>query len=116
MTGGTGVEVRLTLGAENDLEALYRYAVEPRSAAQAADLLDEIQSAIETLASFPNRGATPQELAILGVREYRQIIVSRYRIIYRVLDGVVYVLIIADGRRDMQSLLERRLLDPPMPP
>ena len=35
----------------------------------------------------------------------------RYRIIYRVLDKDVYVLLIFDGRRDMQSLLQRRLLD-----
>jgi len=34
-----------------------------------------------------------------------------YRIIYRVMDKTVYVLLIVDGRRDMQPLLERRLLD-----
>jgi toxin ParE1/3/4 len=34
-----------------------------------------------------------------------------HRIIYRVMDKKVYVLLIVDGRRDMQSLLQRRLLD-----
>jgi toxin ParE1/3/4 len=33
-----------------------------------------------------------------------------YRIIYRVIENNVYVLLIADGRRDMQTLLQRRLL------
>ncbi|RPJ74031.1 MAG: type II toxin-antitoxin system RelE/ParE family toxin, partial [Desulfobacteraceae bacterium] len=33
-----------------------------------------------------------------------------YRIIYRVMDKNVYVLLVVDGRRDMQSLLQRRLL------
>ncbi|MDO9351029.1 MAG: type II toxin-antitoxin system RelE/ParE family toxin, partial [Deltaproteobacteria bacterium] len=32
-------------------------------------------------------------------------------IIYRVMDKIVYVLLIADGRRDMQTLLQRRLLE-----
>jgi hypothetical protein len=31
-------------------------------------------------------------------------------IIYRVAEGQVNVMVIADGRRDMRSLLERRLL------
>jgi toxin ParE1/3/4 len=34
-----------------------------------------------------------------------------YRVIYRVLGNVVHVFLIADGRRDMQTLLHRRLLD-----
>ena len=34
-----------------------------------------------------------------------------YRVIYRVLGNVVHVFLIADGRRDMQTLLQRRLLD-----
>jgi toxin ParE1/3/4 len=33
-----------------------------------------------------------------------------YRLIYRVVDARVIVYLIVDGRRDMQSLLARRLL------
>jgi toxin ParE1/3/4 len=33
-----------------------------------------------------------------------------YRILYRVIGNKVYVLLIADGRRDVQTLLQRRLL------
>jgi toxin ParE1/3/4 len=43
------------------------------------------------------------------MREYREIFFKPYRIIYRVLEHNVDVLLIADGRRDMQSLLQRRL-------
>ena len=52
-----------------------------------------------------------KELLTLGIREYRQIFFKPYRIIYRVMEKNVYVLLIVDGRRDMQSLLQRRLLD-----
>ena len=34
-----------------------------------------------------------------------------YRVIYRVVDRDVAILLIADGRRDMQSLLATRLLE-----
>jgi len=63
-----------------------------------------------SLAEFPERGAYPSELLALGIQEYRELFVHTYRIIYRVINQSVYVLLIADGRRDMQQLLERRLL------
>jgi toxin ParE1/3/4 len=43
-------------------------------------------------------------------RDFRQLGLAPYRIIYRVIAQEVFVLLIADGRRDMQGLLERRLL------
>ena len=47
----------------------------------------------------------------LGIREYREIFFKPYRMIYRIADGTIYVLLFADGRRDMQALLQRRLLE-----
>lgn len=103
-------EVALTAGAEADLEALHDYMAETRSPEQADRLLNEILAAVESLEAWPERGAVPKELEALGIREFRQILVSPYRLIYRVIGMVVYVSVIADGRRDMQALLEQRLL------
>ena len=50
------------------------------------------------------------ELAAIGVTDYRQRAFKPYRIIYRIVGMKVYVYLVADGRRDMQSLLTRRLL------
>ena len=55
-------------------------------------------------------GAFPKELLAIGLKEYREIFFKSYRIIYRVMAENVYVLVIGDGRRDMQALLQRRLL------
>ena len=63
------------------------------------------------LSESPERGAYPKELVLLGIREYREVFFKPYRIIYRILDKNVYVLLIVDGRRDMQLLLQRRLLE-----
>ncbi len=46
----------------------------------------------------------------LGIQEYRQVFFKPYRAIYRVLDKKVVIYVIADARRDMQSLLSRGLL------
>ena len=103
--------VLLTYGAARDLDELFDY-IALHDAPQNADyVLEQIEKAFSTLAEFPGRGAYPKELLVLGIREYREIFFKPYRIIYRIMDKDVYVLLIIDGRRDMQTLLQRRLLD-----
>ena len=103
--------VLLTNDAARDLEELYDY-IALHDAPQKADyVLDQIEKAFSKLSEFPERGAYPKELLTLGIREYREIFFKPYRIIYRVIEKKVYVLLIVDGRRDMQLLLQQRLLD-----
>lgn len=64
----------------------------------------------EGLAQLPERGSYPKELVALGIKDYRQTAFKPYRVIYRVLGTRVVIYLIADGRRDMQSVLARRLL------
>ncbi|MGX2029110.1 MULTISPECIES: type II toxin-antitoxin system RelE/ParE family toxin [Methylocaldum] len=73
-------------------------------------MLDEIQHVFDSLAEFPKQGVYPRELSALGIHEYRELFFKPYRIVYRTIDDTVYVMLIADGRRDMQTLLARRLL------
>ncbi|ARO86652.1 RelE/ParE family toxin [Nitrosospira lacus] len=103
-------EVLLTDGAERDLESIYDYIAEFDSLASANYVLDRLLEIVETLATFPERGSHPKELLVLGIRDYRETFFKPYRVIYRVVEQHVYVYFIADGRRDMQSLLARRLL------
>jgi len=102
--------ILLTAGAERDLESLYDYLAEFDTPANAASVLDKLLNAIEELAAFPERGSVPKELATLGIQEYRQVFFKPYRIVYRQVGESVYVYLVADGRRDMQALLARRLL------
>ncbi len=102
--------VLLTNDAARDLEELYDYIAVHDAPQKADHVLEQIEDALTKLSEFPERGAYPKELLALGIHEYREIFFKPYRIIYRVVDSNVYVLLIVDGRRDMQSLLLRRLL------
>jgi len=104
------LEVVLTQDAERDLEDLYRYVAEFDSPTKADYVLDRLLEVAEKLASSPERGSIPNELRALGTREYRQVFFKPYRVIYRTLADRVLTFVIADGRREMQSLLARRLL------
>lgn len=103
-------QVFLTDDAAYDLEELYDY-IGAHDAPEKADyVLDRIEEAFSSLSENPERGAYPEELLAVGLREYREIYFKPYRIIYRVITDHAYVMVIADGRRDMQTLLQRRLL------
>ena len=102
--------VFLTNDAAGDLDELYDYIALHDAPQKAEYVLDQIERVFSRLSKFPERGAHPKELLALGIREYREIYFKPYRIIYRVIEKNVYVLLIVNGRRDMQALLQRRLL------
>jgi len=92
-------EVRLTADAVRDLEEI-----------KVTHVAASIEAAIAALKRYPQRGRHPTELLALGIRDYRETFFKPYRIVYFVEGKRVYVSLIADGRRDMQALLARRLL------
>ena len=102
--------VQLTDDAAYDLEEIFDYLSRQDAPGRAEHVLKRIEQAFHALSAFPERGGHPTELLELGIREYREVFFKPYRIIYRVVGDGVYVLVIADGRRDMRALLQRRLL------
>ncbi|HPL49036.1 MAG TPA: type II toxin-antitoxin system RelE/ParE family toxin [Smithella sp.] len=104
-------KVLLTADAVRDLEELHQYIIRHDTPGRAEQVLTKIEKIFKGLSEYPERGVYPGELSVLGIREYRQVFFKPYRLIYRISGDKVYVLLIADGRRDMQSLLQRRLLE-----
>jgi toxin ParE1/3/4 len=103
-------QVVITEGAERDLEDIVTYITKHDSPRSAEHVLSRILEIASSLAATPTRGSHPAELRALGEKEFRQVFFKPYRLIYRVIGKQVVIYLIADGRRDMQSLLARRLL------
>ena len=102
--------VQLTDGAAGDFEEICNTIERQDSPARANQVLDRIEEAFQGLSERPQRGRYPRELLDMGFRDYREVFFKPYSIFYRVIEKTVYVLVIADGRRGMQSLLLRHLL------
>jgi toxin ParE1/3/4 len=102
--------VELTEHALLDLDEIADYIALRDSPERAEHVARGIEKAYASLALFPHRGACPKELLEAGTREFREVHFKPYRILYRVHDVKVIVFLIADGRRDMQSLLTSRVL------
>lgn len=103
--------VFLTHDAARDLEELYGYISNHDAQGKAERVLENIEKAFATLSESPERGSFPKELLALGIRNYREVFFRPYRMIYQVSGRSVHVLLVVDGRRDMQTLLQRRLLE-----
>ena len=106
----TSFSVYLVSGARQDLLQLHRYVAGNDSLEKADKLIDDLQRTCSRLKTMPERGRILPELERIGIREFREIIFKPYRIIYGAVKSQVFVYCILDGRRDLQDLLEERLL------
>jgi toxin ParE1/3/4 len=102
--------VRLTRGAKTDIEDIDDYIARQESVARADAVLRDLEATYESLAGLPDRGSVPKELSGVGLTEFREVHIGPYRMIYRLAARNVIVHCVFDGRRDVQSLLQRRLL------
>ncbi len=105
-------QVHFVVDAELDLLEIYQYLVGAGVPRRAEKILDELESVCFSLEQMPERGHFPPELLRLGIRAYRELNHKVYRIVYQIVENDIYVHCILDGRRDMQSLLQERLLRP----
>ena len=102
--------VSIVADAEDDLFDIYRYVASADSIAKAERLIQILQELCLSLEEFPDRGHIPPELESIGVLDYLEVHYKPYRVIYQLLRNEVFVHCVLDGRRDMQTLLEQRLL------
>lgn len=102
--------VRLAEEAELDLIDIYRYISLQDSVENADYVLGQLESLCSRLTELPERGHIPPELDQISVTNYREVNFKPYRVIYEVIRQDVFIHCILDGRRDMSSLLQRRLI------
>jgi toxin ParE1/3/4 len=103
-------EVVLTQDAEHDLGEICAYIAKFDSVASADHVLKRILDVADKLTIDPERGSQPPELRAIGMRDFRQVFCKPYRVIYRIHEARVVIYLIADDRRDLQSVLAQRLL------
>ncbi len=72
--------------------------------------MDALEELCNGLAELPERGNAPKELRDLGITQYREIHDKTYRVIYQIIGDEVVIHCVVDGRRDMETLLHRRLV------
>ena len=103
-------KVNFISNAEDDLFEIYKYVYLNDSEDNAEKLYEKLYNKCLTLEASPERGRIPPELKLLEIEEFLEILYKPYRIIYQIIENKVFVHCILDGRREIQKLLEERLL------
>ena len=73
-------------------------------------IFESIKSKCKTLDQSPERGRVVPELKAYGIFSYRELIITPWRIIYRISDQKVFVLAVIDSRRNIEDILIERFL------
>jgi len=101
--------VNITQNAEDDLDEIILYIAQDNTQT-ALKILDRLQKKILSLKNCPERGRWVPELLDKNIKDYRELIESPWRIIYKIDAHDVYVLMIIDGRRNVSDILMKKLL------
>jgi len=104
------LKVNLLPEAEEDLFEIYKFVYLNDSEEKAEKLYSKLYDKCLYLQGFPERGHIPPELNLLDINDFLEIHFKPYRIIYRIIKKQVFVHCILDGRRDIQKLLQERIL------
>ena len=95
--------------AQRDLQTIVEF-IAADDVVAAANVLHKIESHVASLRQMPGRGRVVPELAAVRILTYRELVVSPWRVIYRVSGKTVYVLAVFDGRRNIEDVLLDRLV------
>lgn len=106
----TMFDVHVTRHAEEDVASILDYLLVQDAAEVAVELWQRFEDAFTSLKHYPARGHVPPELLEYPDRRIRELHVGVYRLIYRWFEKDVYILFVADGRRNIQDALLERVL------
>ncbi len=96
--------------AADDLKTIIEY-IAYENPLNAQQVLNKIRKKASSLFTLPERGRLVPELKDQGILQYRELIHSPWRIIYRISKNTVYVLSVLDSRRNIEDILLKRLLN-----
>lgn len=103
-------EVYWTGAAQRDLRGIIDYIARD-SVDKAKTVYADLKEKAADLRHLPLKGRVVPELRYFGILVYRELIVSPWRIIYKVEERRVWVLAVFDSRRNVEDILLDRLLE-----
>ena len=102
-------EIIWTNAAENDLKSIIEY-ISVDSPKNALKLLKKIKQRASNLYTLSERGRIVPELQEQGILQYRELVITPWRLIYRIAECEIYVLSVIDSRRNVEDILLNRFI------
>jgi len=96
--------------AEKDLFSIVKY-IATDNPSRAEKIFQKIKRQTSRLFHPATRGRIIPELQAQGVLQYRELVISPWRVMYRISGRSVLVLAVLDSRRNIEDILLWRLLN-----
>ena len=102
-------EILWTQSARDDLLEIAKYIARD-SVDIALKKIALVEEKVNSLRLFPFEGKIIPELEEYDDEKYKQIIIYPWRIIYKINLSSIEILMVIDGRRDLQDILFKKLM------
>jgi len=102
-------QIKWAAPAREDINEIIDY-ISQTNINYAVKILDKIEGRVKKLDLFPERHRIVPELEKHGYLLYREIIVDFWRIIYKIENNLVYIMLVIDSRRNLEDLILKKLL------
>ncbi len=93
--------------AKTDLSDIINY-IKKDSKQAARKVLINLKNIVNELYNFPDKGRVIPELERFSIKSYRELILSPWRIFYKIEGVNIKIIAIIDGRRNIEDILLRR--------
>lgn len=95
--------------AKNDLNQIIDYiALEKEDVAKSIYI--RIKEKVNSLKIMPNKNRIIPELQSVGIELFRETIDNPWRIMFRISENEVFILLIIDGRRNVEDIIFEKLI------
>jgi addiction module RelE/StbE family toxin len=101
--------IKWTAPAREDLEEIIDY-ISKTNTSYAIKVLDKIEDQVSKLKMHPKSYRIVPELERHGFLIYREVIIDYWRIIYKIENEYIYIMLIIDGRRNLEDLILKKII------
>ena len=101
--------VKWTAPAREDVNEIIDY-ISITNPNYAVKILEKIEQHIKQLDMFPERYRIVPELEMYGYLLYRELIIDYWRVIYKVENDIIYIMLVIDGRRNLENLIIKKII------
>ena len=95
--------------ALKDLDEIIEY-ISKKNLIYSEKVMDKIYEQVGKLDLNPERCGIVPELEKYGYLIYRQLIVDYWKIIFKIEGNIVYIMIVIDGRRNLEDIILKKIL------
>jgi plasmid stabilization system protein ParE len=100
-----------TADAEESFNEILEYSMEKFGESRTQKLYEKIISKIDLLSSVSLKSKLSQDLKDIGINNIYELVESPWRIFYKIQNDKVIILLILDGRRNVEEVLISKVID-----